>query len=293
MHSTDCSFRRSRLPLTAALVAAGALALPAPSANAADPEPVSKAKQGVGFVVVRETGVGSASAAQRYIDALMVSVAKAAGWPAAYGKFQGTRKLAIKYIDAEKPHFGFLAYGTYLALAESHGLTSLGRAKVRGGGGAQYFIVSKNHFNLDGCKGKSLASNHARDKTFVDRIVFGEGLALSDFEFTETRRPVQTLKAVINGDAECALVDDSQIMSLTSIEGGPELRAVWSSRELPPTIAVAFGNAEAGETKAFAAAIPKICAGEHKKVCEAAALEVLEPVSKDEYAADLALYRGK
>lgn len=291
MHSTDCSFRRSRLSLVPVAALAGALALQAPTAAAAEPE--SKADEGVGFVVVREGSVGSSSAAQRFVDDLLTAVAKSAGWPAAHGKFLSSRKLGVKYIDAEKPHFGFLSYGTYLALQKSHELTALGRAKISGGGGGQYFIVSKNQFNLDGCKGKALASNHATDDVFVNEIVLGDGLSLSEFELSVTRRPVQTLKAVINDEAECALIDDAQIMTLASIDGGAELRAVWSSRELPPIIAVAFGNAEPAESKAFVAAIPNICKGDGKKVCDAAAMEVLVAVPKDEYAADLARYRGK
>lgn len=270
-------------------LAATAMLVPAaaPVAQAADPDPTT-----VGFVVVREAGSGSASAAQAYLDSLFASVARTNGWAGATGKYFTKRSKAKKYIEQTKPSFGFVSYGAFLGLRKGFGLTPIAVAEATAAGGSQYFLVSKNQVTPDGCKGQTLATNHAKDGRFIDRIVSGDAFDLSDFQVVETTRPVQTLKAVIDGEAECALVDDAQVVAMGQVDGGLMLRPLWSSEKLPAVVVVSFGGAPAEQVKSFSSNIEAICEGDGKATCDAAGLEALRRVDAAVFEAQQAAYDG-
>lgn len=227
----------------------------------------------VNMVVLRENATGSASAAQNYIDDLVDAIAKAAGWSSAKGKYFTRRSSAEKFITETKPSFGILSLSAYLAMKSKYDLVPLGQADIQDGGGHQFFVISKNQLSLDGCKSKSLGTNH-KDTKFINNIVSGDAFDLTDFEVEDTRRPVKTLKSVIEGDVECALIDDAQLMELQHLDGGLEVHPVWSSEALPPMVVTAFPGADEGKRKAFSGLLDTVCGGEGKKACESTSMKL-------------------
>ncbi|MBV1860053.1 MAG: hypothetical protein KUG77_16690 [Nannocystaceae bacterium] len=253
----------------AALILTALVATPALAA-AQEPAP---AKAGIDFLVLRENATGSASAAQGYIDDLVAAIARTAGWDNASGKYVTRRSTAEKYVAQSNPQFGIVSLSAYLALKAKYKLSVLGKADIQSGGGHQFFVVSKNQLSLAGCKTKSLGTNHS-DATFIDKIVSGDDFDLSDFEVEDTRRPVKTLKSVIGGEVECALIDDAQLMELQHLDGGLGVHPVWSSVALPPMVVVAFPGADAGARKGLATALESVCEGEGKAACEATSIKL-------------------
>src|SRR6185295_9998555 len=114
-------------------------------------------------------------------------------------------------------------------------------------GGRRYYLISKTAHDLGGCKGKTLATDHADDRRFIDAIVFDGDAKLADFTLVETQRPLQTIKAVVTDAAVCALIDDAQKEQLDHLEGKEGVSSRWESDELPPMPVVAFPNAPAAE----------------------------------------------
>ena len=250
------------------------------------------ADDGVNVLVLRETGAGSASAAQKYIDDVMASVARLNGFASVHGEYYTSRTRAKKFIDDKKPRYGIISLGAFLAMRKPAKLGVLGRASIRGGGLEQYYLVSKTATDLDGCKGETLASNHAIDEKYVDAVIFGGQMSVSEFTLEKTRRPVQTLRAALDGKAKCALIDDAQMADLGNIDGGEELIPVWFSAKLTPMVVVSFADAPAAEAKAFSANLPKVCDGEGKKACDRAGLRALESIGQDALKDVIKAYDG-
>ncbi|MBK6917153.1 MAG: hypothetical protein IPH07_07120 [Deltaproteobacteria bacterium] len=255
--------------------------------------PAAAAQGDVHFLVLRENGAGSPATAQTYLDSLMVHVAKANGWTAASGSYQTKRAAAKTYVEANKPEFGILSLGAYLALRDTYKLAVVGQAEIEGGGGAQYYVISKHHTDLAGCKGKTLASNHAGDVPFIEKVVAAGAFSLSDFTIVTTTRPVQTLKKVLKDEAECALVDDAQMAELRNLVGEAEVHPVWFSAALPPMPVVAFGVASADAVTTFKGSLGSICAGEGEKACAAAGLKSLRAVEASAYESVTSAYAKK
>lgn len=274
--------RSSRFIRSLCLAAAlPGLALTADVAQAADGT--------VHVLVIKEQGVGSAAQAQPYVDKLVAAAGKVNGWAASAGKFATNREAAEEYIHSADPHYGIMSLAAFLALRGKHKLEVMGKAEVTQANGVEYHIISKTAADLAGCKGKTLASNHVDDVRFAEKVISGGKFVLADFTLVATKRPVQTIKKVIAGEAECALVDDAQFAELGKIEGSAGIRSVWKSDKLPPMVVVAFPSAPASERATFKGALAKVCSGEGKAACGEVGIKNLGVASK-EYDAVIAAY---
>lgn len=265
------------------MLAAAALTLATSSALQAAPSE-GAADDPVGFVILRDNGTGSAAQAEGPLTRLLAHVASLNGWASALGQYFTERAKGVAYIDSTKPEFGMFALGDYLALRKAHGLRPIGASSLNATGTAQFFVISKTEKTLAGCKGKTLATNQAGDRKYIDAVVSGDAFDLSDFIVVETRRPVQTLKKVLRDEAVCALVDDAQIAAMYAIEDGHTMHPVWSSKEFPGLVVASFGSAPAEHVKSFAKHLTQLCEGAGKEACGAAGLHPPTAVKPDAYA---------
>lgn len=248
------------------------------------------ADDSVGILVLKEHGVGTAAQAQPYVDKLVTIAAKQAGWSSAKGSYQTTRSAADKYITDSKPHFGILSLAALLGLKDKHKLEIIGQVTSSRAGGQQYHLVSKNAADVAGCKGKSLATDHADDTKFIDNVVFNGKMKLSEFTLVQTTRPIQTVKKVVAGEAECALIDDAQFAELSSVDGAKDLKSVWKSDKLPAMAIVAFPSAPAAEKKGFQGIFSKVCEGDGKDVCKEVGISAMKSASSTDYQTVITAY---
>lgn len=276
-HSSEVPLRKFTLALT--------LAGAALSAGVATD---SFAGDEVKILVLKEHAIGSTASAQPYIDKLVEVARQKNGWSSASGKFVTSRDRAKNYIRANKPQFGIMSLPAYLHWRHK-GLTVIGTVDASAGG-RQYHVVSKSQSGLAGCKGKRLATNHADDKRFVNKIVAGGSFNLSDFTLVETRRPVQTLKKVIRDEADCALIDSAQLAELGHVDGGSQVKSVWKSATLPAMPVVAFGSASSGQREKFKASLSSLCSGEGSSHCTKVGIKSLKPASESAYSSVINKY---
>lgn len=262
--------------------AALATALGADSARAADGN--------VGIIVVKEHGVGSQALAQPYLDKFVALAADLNGWDHAEGKYFTSRAAALPYIEATKPHYGILGLAVFLALRTRYDLTVVGQVAVSLAGGRQYHLISRQATDLAGCKGKTLASDHADDPRFIERVVAGKAFTLHDFTLVPTQRPLLTIKKVVAGEAVCALIDEAQLGELAHLDGADGVRSVWNSAELPPMAVVAFTSAPTAERKRFVENLDKVCDADGKTACGEVGIQSLEAASAADYASVITAY---
>jgi hypothetical protein len=244
----------------------------------------------VGILVLKEHGVGSPSLAQPYLDRFVALAAEQNDWQDAKGVYYTNRSNAESFIQEQKPHYAILSLAPFLALKDKYHLEVIGQVAVSLVGGKQYYLISKRATNLADCKGKTLATDHADDVRFIDKVVSGRKFKLSDFTLVSTQRPLQTIKKVIAGETYCALVDDAQLTELSHIEGADGIRKVWSSEELPPMVVVAFPNAPADERTRFQANLGKVCDADGRTACAEVGIVSLRAATAGDYGAVLAAY---
>ncbi len=244
----------------------------------------------VNVLVLKEHGVGGAALAQSYLDRFIALAASQYGWGDARGQYHTTRPAAESYIRDEKPRFGILSLAAFLALRQKHQLEVVGTAIVSRAGGQQYFLISKNAPDLKGCFGKTMATDHADDPKFLERVVSGKQFVLGDFQLVETQRPLQAIKKVLTGESECAIVDDAQMAELPHIEGAEGIRSVWESAKFPSMTLVAFGSTPAAERKKFKDGLSRLCDGEGKTACAEVGIMALTAADAGSYGAVVKAY---
>jgi ABC-type phosphate/phosphonate transport system substrate-binding protein len=265
----------------AAIAALCLTSLPGESAGATE----------IKILVLKEQGVGSASQAQPFVDKFVKIAKEKNGWAAASGVYHTDRKAAEKMLDTDKPQFAFLSLPAYLALKDARKLETIGQVQVSRAGGQQYFLVSKSASDAAGCKGAKLATDLAGDAKFVDRVVSGGAFKLADFTVEATKRPLQGAKMVVKDEAKCALVDDAVLADLGSMEGGKDLKTVWTSEKLPPMAVVAVGDVDKGLRDGFKKSLSSLCDGDGKPVCGEIGIQSLKPATDDAYSQILAAYK--
>lgn len=270
-------------PALSSLAALAALTALAPS-------PATAGDGAVHVLVLKEHGVGSAAQAQPFVDKLVAHTAKRNGWAEAKGQYHTARDAAEAYIKEQRPRYAILSLGAFLGLRGKHGLEALGQVSAARAGGQQYHLISKSAADLAGCKGKRLASDHADDARFVDGVVARGKFKLGDFTLVATQRPVQTLKKVIGGEAECALVDDAQLAELAHLKGAEGVRSVWASDKLPPMVIAAFPSAPAAERKALQDSLRTLCDAEGKPTCAEVGIDAIKAASAADLQAVVAAY---
>jgi hypothetical protein len=275
--------RVSLLSLALAAVTVAAVAGLAPAGADSD-------GPAVGILVLKEHGVGSAAQAQPYLDRFVALAATQNDWSTATGRYHTNRGAAEVFIETEKPHYGILSLPAFLALRQKYRLEVIGQVVVTLVGGRQYSVISKRAADLAACKGKPLASDHADDAKFVDRVVAAGQFTLRDFTVIQTQRPLQTIKKVIGNEAECALIDDAQLAELSHLEGADGVRPIWQSQPLAPMVVVAFPSAPVDERAAFRENLGEVCDGNGQSICAEVGIVSLHAAAEADYAAVVAAY---
>ncbi|HEV8551555.1 MAG TPA: PhnD/SsuA/transferrin family substrate-binding protein [Polyangiaceae bacterium] len=266
---------------SACVLAAAAAAFTASPAASAAPERK--------FVVVREHSAGTASRAQPYLDQLLAVVGKQNQWPNVSGRYFAEREPALDFIAKEKPDFGIFSLSAFLSLKSTLSLDVVGEVLAPKAGGKQYFLLSKSAHDLEGCKAHKLSTVLGSDAKFVDRVVARGAFKLADMTLVEARRPLEPLKQVLRGEADCALVDDAQVEASHHIEQGDELKPVWHSAELPGMAVVAFPRADAAAVAAFKKTLAGLCSAA-REACATVGIDSLKPAGDDRYRAALDAY---
>ncbi|HEY7922225.1 MAG TPA: PhnD/SsuA/transferrin family substrate-binding protein [Myxococcota bacterium] len=272
-------------PRRVALLLAGSLGLLAAAspASADDTSPIE-------ILVLKEHGVGSPSLAQPYVDRFVALAAEDNGWSAAKGQYLSSRSAAETFIKNRSPKYGILSLAAFLALRERYQMEVLGRVASKLAGGEQYFIVSRSARDLAGCKGHKLASDHFADARFVEKVVARGDFKLAEFQLVKNQRPLQSLRQVLSGDVDCALLDDAQLAELQHLQGADSVKTVWKSKPLPPMAVVAFASAPIPQRKAFKANLSSVCEGPQNTACAEVGIHALAPARTSDYAEVMALY---
>ncbi|HEU5073846.1 MAG TPA: PhnD/SsuA/transferrin family substrate-binding protein [Polyangiaceae bacterium] len=240
------------------------------------------ADSGHSFVVLREHGAGAAARAQPYLDQLLKAVAKTSGWPNATGQYFADRARALEFIKGQRPEFGILSLDAYLALRAPHQLSVIGEVIAPKAGGLRYHLVSTKASDLAGCRGQKLATTFVSDPSFVERVVARGAFKWADFEIVQAQRPLQPLKQVSRGEAQCALIDDAQFEAAKHIEEGKQLKSVWQSAKLPGMAVVAFPKASGASIQALKAGLANVCAAA-ADACSSVGIEQLRPATDATY----------
>ncbi len=248
------------------------------------------------FVICLPLGEGSAAAANRYIKPFLRLMEKKAGWPkgSVTGRYITGIAACKAYVRTHKPGFGLLSQGLYVANRRAWHLKVIGRVDMpRGAGRRLYLVVKKGAYSsLDQLKGKTLKSNHVAETSFLSKVIFrGKVNAARFFRLRSTSSPLMGFKSVHRGRADCTLVNDDELAIMKRRREGKDLEIIYKSPRLPQTPVVAFGrNASKADIAALRKALPSLCFGDGKSVCQNAMIRRFKSAGDGTYRSIVRLF---
>jgi hypothetical protein len=229
--------------------------------------------QASSLVVCHVGGPGSTAQAKPVLEKFIRHMEKSGGLDAGSmaGEYHTTKAGCLAYIKNNKPAFGVFDLATYLEHHKAwklRPLASMGTLKSQ----RYHVLVREGSFkNLAALKGKTLISSHLADATLVSRIIFDGKLdAAAHFKLKTTRRPLKGIRKVARAKADATLVDQMAYEHLSELQLPAKLHAIHSSPKLPGLTLSTLGvnKPEKKTVDKLIRSLPKLCAGEGKKMCE-------------------------
>jgi ABC-type phosphate/phosphonate transport system substrate-binding protein len=226
----------------------------------------ARAGAGPKDVVIHVTRLGGDSAsAQPYVDRFLRYVESEAGWPPSSmkGAFFATRKEAQDYIAAAKPGIGLMDPPLFYEIRRRGRLRVILQVEGKELASERMHVVVKDPAvkDLKDLKGKRLWTTLAEYPKYLGKVVLdGRADPAAHFALKQIGQALRGVRAVLRGDCDATILDDEQLAKAKEMEGGNELRAIYSSPPLPPIPVVLFGQAlPAADRDALVKAVTTMC----------------------------------
>lgn len=188
---------------------------------------------------------GDSAQAKPYIDRFARHLESTTGWPASSvsGGFYVTRKEALAAIEQQKPGWAVVEPSLYLELRKSHKAVAIAQVVSSDLNTPQLQVVAKDPAikSLADLSGKRVWTQLADAGKYLSNVVFdGKGAAETRFQLKQVGAVTKGIRAVIRGEADATLVDPDQLTEAKKMEGGADLRVIYTSPALPGLLVVAF-----------------------------------------------------
>jgi hypothetical protein len=230
---------------------------------------------GHSLVICHVGGPGNTEQAKPVLDKFLRHVEQAGGIAkgSMSGEYHTAKESCLKYIDKNKPLFGVFDLATYLQLHRSYKLEPLACMGTMNSQRYHLLVRQGSFKNLKALKGKKLISNLVQDPRFVSRIILGGKIdAAKHFELAHTRRPLKGIRKVARSRAEATLVDGLAYTHLAELKLPVKLVSIYDSPALPGLTLTVLGAQKGAKAKQvirkMVKALPKLCAGPGKSMCQ-------------------------
>lgn len=257
-----------------------ALALTWPGAANADP-----------LIICKAGWLGNTEQARDPVEKFLRHLEKSVGIKAGSmtGEYHRDLAACLKYIEEKKPSLGVVDLGTYLSQRKALKLKPLGHM---GPADAMKYqlVVRKGEFkDLAALKGKRLYAAQ-KDARFVSRVILGGKLDAAKEMTFKAKNEVKSLKAVGKKKrgkykADAALVEATTFARRGELSKLVELEAIFTSAGMPGLTLVSInGRASAELVSKIKKALPKLCAGKGKGLCDQFQMKSFKPASAASYS---------
>ena len=191
---------------------------------------------------------GTAKDAQGFLETLSAHVSEKAGVPGLSGAYHNEIAPALEAIARERPSFGVVSLGFYLAERGRLGLVPRLAARPKD----RFIIVARVDDVKDpaALKGEPVAGGPLHEKEFLDRIVFPKA-GVSGWDARPTLHASRALRDLARKKHRAVVLTGRDHDALVPLQPGKTLEKMAESDYYPPALVVSFDPAKAagGEVK--------------------------------------------
>ena len=217
---------------------------------------------------------GDTASAQPFIDKFCRYIETKMGWPAngVNGKFFSTKAEALAHIDAEKPGIAMLEPAVFFELRTKLKLEPVLQIESKDLSWTKLNVVVKDPTfkALADLKGKSLCAMGADSPVYLSKIVFdGKVDAVKHFTLKPNNQALKGVRGVLKGECDATLLDDETLAAAAKMEGGAELKSIYTSPKLPATpLSIVGKSVTPAEKKKLVEVLTAMCSdAEGKAIC--------------------------
>jgi hypothetical protein len=190
---------------------------------------------------------GTAKDAQGYLETLSAHISEKAGVRGISGAYHNETAPALEAIARERPSFGVVSLGFYLAERGRLGLVPRLAARPKD----RFIVVARGDDvkGTDALKGEPVAGGPLHEKEFLDRIVFPKA-GVSRWDAKPTLHASRALRDLVARKKHRAVVlTGRDHEALASLYPGKTLEKVAESDYYPPALVVSFDPAKAARAE--------------------------------------------
>lgn len=218
-----------------------------------------------GFAVLYPYAGAQAQQAGPALQKFGAQIAKKGGWANAQGQIFSRRAALRKALTQGSLQADalILPLSAYLDLKQSHPRWKASHeVSLVSPQQGQFFLVTTDA-KRSSCAGAKVATNHLDESPFLSQVVSGGSQVFAQMQWVQQRRPIQVLKTLIRGQAQCALIDQAQLEAARQLPGGAATKVLWSSPKLPSMVAVLRK-----QEGAWKKVLGTLCRGASSPVCQ-------------------------
>ena len=189
---------------------------------------------------------GTSSQAQPYVDKMMRYLEKKLNLTdgSMAGKYFADEVMSVSELRSNKPEVALVGPSVFAPLQKDLGMKVIAEVTVNGRGEEIYSVVSKKGgvASLSELKGKTLSGAVVSDEKYVVNVLLDKQVSLGDLKLVPQERPLKSLRSVVRGEAEAAIVDQSVIDHLKDLPFAGDLNIIFESKPVPAPAVVVMGK---------------------------------------------------
>jgi hypothetical protein len=223
------------------------------------------------YVIVQPGYPGSTTEAESFVSDLSAALVKGGAPAGLQGAYHNDAKAALKAIAEEKPEFGVVSLGFYLAHRDDLRLKPVLESRPP----QAFFLAAKKGSPpaLKDLEGQVVAGTPFQEKEFVERVLFGPGAGGATVKPGEAGSPAVKVPAgnsahpearpaaevgkwkvastegwskgvrdVGRGKARAVLLNDRERLSMSEIDAGKNLEVFYQTESVPLALMVSLGG---------------------------------------------------
>ena len=237
---------------------------------------------------------GTSAQAQPYIDKMLRHIEGELGWPAGSmeGRYLSDAADGVAALESDAPGLALVDPSVYAGEHRARGMKVIAKVEVDGRGAQTYSVIVREGGPgaVAELAGKRISGAVTHDPRYVANVILDGKVAPGDLELDVEARPLRSLRAVVRGKADAAIVDQSVVEHLPELPFAAQAEVLHTAEPVPAPAVVVMG-AGAKNAGAIRGALVGLCGRpDGAELCKTLTLTAIRAATNKDYKALLARY---
>ncbi len=230
---------------------------------------------------------GTTSQAQPYIDKMLRHLEGKLAL--AQGTMTGTYlpdgDKSVKMLIGSKPDLALVGPSILAGNHKAMGMKVIARVEINGRGQETYSVITAKGgpSSLADLVGKTVSGAVVHDEKYVHNVLLDRKLAVGDLTLISQKRPLKSLRDVVRGKVDAAIVDRSVVDHMSELEFAGDLQIIYTSVPVPAPAVVVMGEGKFHAAKLKSVLVGLCKRADGKDLCKTLTITSINPASDADY----------